>query len=55
MSDFPGCEYCTGTAVGIDEDDLFTCGVESTCTLKARSLPAVVEVSGDEGDEEKAQ
>lgn len=48
----PECDYCTTTATGIDEYDEYTCGVESTCTIKVRALPAVIEASDEEDDEE---
>jgi hypothetical protein len=43
------CEYCTDEAIGYDEDGNATCG---TCTPSERPLPLIIEVSGDDEEDE---
>lgn len=38
------CSYCTGDAIGIDEDDAQTCGGDD-CMPSVAALPAIVEIS----------
>ena len=46
----PSCSYCTDEAIGVDEDDVFTCGA-GTCTTPVSPLPAVHEVSAEPFEE----
>lgn len=45
--DHVSCAYCTGDAIGVDEDGEFTCG---DCSQVAAPMPRVIEAS--ENDEE---
>lgn len=46
------CAYCSDEAIGYDAEDAPTCGNEATCTPAVRPQPRVVEVSGDDDDDE---
>lgn len=44
------CDYCTDSAVGMDEDDCPSCGV---CVPVVCPLPKVVETSGDDNESDE--
>ena len=46
------CAYCTGDAIGVDEDGNLTCGCPDSCMWAVAPLPDVIEVSDDEDEDE---
>lgn len=51
MNNAPECSCCSDPAVGYDADGAPTCGAD-TCEPVARPFPRVIEVSGEDHEEE---
>ena len=49
------CAYCTGYAAGFDEDGEPTCGDAETCMIVVTPLPAVIEQSCDDDEEDESE
>jgi len=46
------CAYCTDDAVGYDEENAPTCGSAAHCTVAVRPMPAIIEVSSCDDEDE---